>query len=208
MHVLLCARTQCSDGCDIHGYLMERMDSTLTVKLGATTIAQRKYVLLEIARGLEYLHSKVNDPVTGEVIKQRALHRDLKSVNVLVSNDLTRVKLADFGLSRTVEHSCMSLTQGLGTKWYQAPEMLERSNHYGRAADVYSFGQIASEVLAQCPHSNSGHIDPPRDPTDVDVQLMTEVMQHCQSRQPEARPNITQVIEKLEGRSQTGDRLS
>ena len=48
-----------------------------------------KRIIREIIAGVDYLHSK------------RIFHRDLKPDNILINQDGTGAKLADFGLSRT-----------------------------------------------------------------------------------------------------------
>ena len=53
-------------------------------------IFEVKKIVYEILKGVNHLH------------ENRVFHRDLKPDNVLISKDLTKVKLADFGLSRTV----------------------------------------------------------------------------------------------------------
>eukprot|EP00055_Hartaetosiga_balthica_P017254 m.114496 g.114496 ORF g.114496 m.114496 type:complete len:356 (+) comp9279_c2_seq19:3028-4095(+) len=116
----------------------------------------------DIASGMHFLHSK------------GVLHRDLKSGNVLVSN-LLRAKITDFGsmrdmLSRNLvgtsfrEDSAAqeknkeeisnllsvnlttTMTAGVGTPAYMAPEVLEGSRNYTRKADVYSYGVILWEI--------------------------------------------------------------
>ena len=43
------------------------------------------------------------------------------------------------------------LTEGVATRWYRAPEVLLGSKSYSTPADVWSFGCILYEILAQKP---------------------------------------------------------
>ena len=65
------------------------------------------------------------------------------------------VRVADFGLSR-VTHDLNTLTGGLGTFQYMAPEVMA-NQRYSVKADVYSFGVVLWECTArqvgQLPHS-------------------------------------------------------
>eukprot|EP00698_Gefionella_okellyi_P020823 TRINITY_DN6616_c0_g1_i1.p1 TRINITY_DN6616_c0_g1~~TRINITY_DN6616_c0_g1_i1.p1 ORF type:complete len:306 (-),score=51.19 TRINITY_DN6616_c0_g1_i1:41-892(-) len=94
-----------------------------------------KQIAQETAAGIEHLHTK-------EIV-----HRDLKSLNLLVTREGTHVKVCDFGLSR-VSHAVVKLTGGRGTVHWMAPEVIAHEN-YGSKADVYSFGIILWEMCAR-----------------------------------------------------------
>ena len=85
--------------------------------------------------------------------KNKILHRDLKPSNILVNSNCT-IKLCDFGLVRSLIPSSESiavLTEGVATRWYRAPEVLLGSKSYSTPADIWSFGCIIYEILAQKP---------------------------------------------------------
>lgn len=74
---------------------------------------RRLIVVLDVARGVEYLHSLAH---------QSFIHRDLKPSNILLGDDL-RAKVADFGLVRLAPEGKASIeTRLAGTFGYLAPE--------------------------------------------------------------------------------------
>ena len=40
----------------------------------------------------------------------------------------------------------MTMTTGVGTPFYMAPELLQGKTHYTKAVDVYSYGVMCSQV--------------------------------------------------------------
>ncbi|OQR83454.1 hypothetical protein ACHHYP_14690, partial [Achlya hypogyna] len=70
------------------------------------------------------------------------LHRDLKSLNVLLSST-NYIKLGDLGLTREY---ATQMTTGTGTPYWTAPEVLTSGESYSYAADIYSFGVILTEL--------------------------------------------------------------
>ncbi|ETL97876.1 TKL protein kinase [Phytophthora nicotianae] len=106
---------------------------------------RRKFdIAIGIIEALVYLHSFVPPLV----------HRDLKSKNVLLSSDF-KAKLSDFGASRfrSVENT---MTGGVGTGRWLAPEVIRGDTDYGPAADIYSFGALLTELdTNKIPYSNA-----------------------------------------------------
>ncbi|XP_042035455.1 L-type lectin-domain containing receptor kinase S.1-like [Salvia splendens] len=96
----------------------------------------RKRVLADVAEGLSYLHHGWDQVV---------VHRDIKSSNVLLDNDL-RGRLGDFGLAKLYTHGQVpSTTRVVGTLGYLAPEVVTLASPTA-ASDVYSFGIVVLEV--------------------------------------------------------------
>jgi len=93
----------------------------------------------DVALALQFLHS------------QDILHRDVKSGNVflqtplVVGENLPTVKLGDLGFARPMS-DYDSMTQGVGTMRYMAPEVIN-SGDYGTKADVFSLGILIHEML-------------------------------------------------------------
>lgn len=76
--------------------------------------------------------------------QSQVVHRDIKSANVLVSPDLTQLRLIDFNSARCMlDGGALTLT---GTFMYLAPEVLQGTSA-SESADVWSVGLCLHEML-------------------------------------------------------------
>ncbi|KAH7907398.1 kinase-like domain-containing protein, partial [Hygrophoropsis aurantiaca] len=108
-------------------------------------LADRRTLVIDIARGLEYLHS-FDPPI---------LHGDLKGANILV--DVShRACVADFGLGTLVQDSIVQFTPTLsayqaGTPMSMAPELFSEGEGElmpkALSSDIYSFGCVCYEIF-------------------------------------------------------------
>ncbi|SDN84955.1 serine/threonine protein kinase [Streptomyces sp. cf386] len=74
------------------------------------------------------------------------VHRDMKPENVLIGDD-GRVKVADFGLVRSVDTVTSTTGAVLGTVSYLAPEQIEQPGAADARVDVYACGVVFYEML-------------------------------------------------------------
>ncbi|XP_073058641.1 protein STRUBBELIG-RECEPTOR FAMILY 3-like isoform X1 [Primulina eburnea] len=105
------------------------LDDEIKRKLSWNT---RMILALQAAQALEYLHEVCQPPV---------VHRNLKSTNVLLNDDLS-VRVSDCGLAPLLSSDHMTQLQGYG---YGAPEL--ETGSYSQQSDVYSFGVVMLELL-------------------------------------------------------------
>ncbi|XP_073061438.1 protein STRUBBELIG-RECEPTOR FAMILY 3-like isoform X2 [Primulina eburnea] len=114
-----------------HGTLNEalHLDDEMKRKLSWNT---RMLLAIEAAKALEYLHEVCQPPV---------VHRNFKSTNVLLTDDLS-VRVSDCGLAPLLSSDHMTQLQGYG---YGAPEL--ETGSYSQQSDVYCFGVVMLELL-------------------------------------------------------------
>ena len=96
-------------------------------------------ILYQLIKGTMHCHER------------RIMHRDLKPSNLLVNPEGTKIKIADFGLARTMGLPLKTYTHEVVTLWYRAPEVLLGSKIYSTAIDIWSIGAIFFELAHKKP---------------------------------------------------------
>jgi eukaryotic-like serine/threonine-protein kinase len=113
------------NGCDLTRYTRPArlLPPPLVARIGA-----------RLAEALAYSHQR------------GVVHRDVKPANVLVDWTNDMVKLSDFGLARSAEHTQTRSGIALGSPDYMAPEQLA-GGAVGPASDLYGLGVTLFELL-------------------------------------------------------------
>ncbi|KAM6573568.1 hypothetical protein CsatA_017648 [Cannabis sativa] len=174
----------------------------------------RMRIALGAAKGLAFLHEEVQRPV---------IYRDFKTSNILLDADYN-AKLSDFGLAKDGPegNDTHVSTRVLGTYGYAAPEYV-MTGHLTSKNDVYSFGVVLLEMLTgrrsmdkNRPNGEHNLVQWARplfgdkrrfyrlmDPrfeghfSIKGAQKAIEIAAHCLSRDPKARPLMSEVVEAL-----------
>ncbi|CAL5047448.1 unnamed protein product [Urochloa decumbens] len=175
---------------------------------------QRFKIIKGIASGLLYLHEEWDKVV---------IHRDVKPNNVLLDKEMNG-RLGDFGLARLYDHGTdPQTTHVVGTIGYLAPELV----HRGKATtltDVFAFGIFILEVtcgrkpMTEDTQSHQVMLvdwviqnwnkDSLLSTIDIKLQgnydvdeafLALKLGLLCSHPFPDARPNMRQVLQYLDG---------
>ncbi|KAJ7843249.1 kinase-like domain-containing protein [Mycena olivaceomarginata] len=156
------------------------------------------YILQDISRGMQYLHSR------------KICHGDIKGINILVEES-GRSLLCDFGLSRVkadITGRTAQITNNMvGSRNWMAPELLAGSLPK-IPSDIYAFGMTLYELYTgDNPLSGIAHTDfielvfrlriRPERPDHDDVPTLSDPLwtlaEQCWLQDPKARPSAGQV---------------
>jgi len=120
------------------------------------------------------------------------MHRDVKSMNVLVSEDYA-CKLTDFGCAKLVSDREIYNTINSGTPLWMAPEVKRGQYHF--SADVYSLGLVLYELFEK----KLPDYDQMRQTISLPPSFQSaSVVIPCLNVSPERRPTAHQVVAVLE----------
>uniref|UniRef100_A0A6B2L9F5 Protein kinase domain-containing protein n=1 Tax=Arcella intermedia TaxID=1963864 RepID=A0A6B2L9F5_9EUKA len=217
-------------------FIMSQVSDTNIVHFYGATLEPKLCIVMELCPNGSLYHYMVANEITWDNFfkwscemcsginvlhrwKPTIVHRDLKSLNLLLNKDLT-IKVCDFGLSRYVPpegekpQECDQTLQKLrGTYAYTAPEMYH-SKIYTTKSDVFSIGIIIWE-MSSCvinrqfrkPYSEYSDIkhdyqiiyqvaEQGRRPTiPVDCpKSVAAVMQQCWAQEPADRPSVEELL--------------
>lgn len=165
----------------------------------------RLRIMLDIARGMAVIHGA------------GVIHRNLKPVNVMMVphagvDSPVVCRVTDFGFSRLVGDGTVAstMTAGVGSPLYMAPELAAGTSRYARSADVFSYAVTCVEIWNGArAYSEYAFGDPfalmaavaqrgvrPGIRSDCPPALCT-LIQQCWATNPAARPAFPAIVDTL-----------
>ncbi|KAG8915788.1 hypothetical protein FRC00_013987 [Tulasnella sp. 408] len=167
-----------------------------------SSINSRRLQILEIAKGLDYLHN------------QNIMHGSLKPSNILINDD-GRAVLSDFSLAKaaTVDAKNTQVNPQVNVFRYQSPEVIS-DNPISKASDVYSWAMTALEIITGDPpfhtwaHPGKLIVHITKNETPIRSEYNSPVLDkhpeiwelfvRCWSQEPKNRPTTMEVVEAIE----------
>ena len=132
------------------------------------------------------------------------VHRDLKSHNILVDENLN-IKVGDFGLARFKADLNKGTMQYSGTPAYMSPELYQK-RAYDESVDVFAYGTLLWELVSrEVPYDglDPGDIrgkvereEPLKAPYGTDVKI-TQLINDCRQVNTANRPRFDRILEIL-----------
>lgn len=153
----------------------------------------------EVIENFEAIVCQLTDALRSAHAKG-VVHRDVNPNNILFDQDMN-VKLADFGIARTLEGG--PVRTAIGTPGYMAPEV-SMGEPYDTTADMYSLGATLYHIWAGSPPYGRGSPDAqnlrrqaarhaPLTAVNTDVpELVSEIIEHLLSDRP-PRPSAAAI---------------
>jgi eukaryotic-like serine/threonine-protein kinase len=168
------------DGLDLDALLEER---------GALQAPWASELMLQAAEALAEAHS-IN-----------IVHRDVKPSNLFVTwrpDGTALIKVLDFGISKSVVDTDLSLTQTqslLGTPAYMSPEQMRSARMVDARSDIWSLGTVFYELLENRKPFEADSfsemcvkvaVDPPAPMVNAPLELQ-DIVLRCLAKAPEQR---------------------
>jgi serine/threonine protein kinase len=166
----------------------------LTGNSGRLEPTQKSLIAIAMAYGMMHLH------------KAHIVHRDLKSMNVLLDSRLLPF-ICDFGIAKSVEGKNVQMTKDCGTTYWMAPEQISTTT-YDHKVDVYSYGMVLYEMLAErLPFQGE-------DPVSVAQKVLRGIrpdlheahpqvaalIRMCWNQDPDKRPDFAVIYKEMMGK--------
>lgn len=188
-HLRRCLLMEYVDGYDLRKHIR---DQDLPVR-------KMVEIMYKLSSGLDYLHT------------HGIVHRDIKPGNFMLTRDQKRVKIFDFGLSKSsASWRTRWMKEGGGTRAYMPPEQLRsKGMKLDARSDIFSFGitmyelfagqhpcsgQDAKEIQKQIVSSKYRFDPPSKYNSDIPPQV-DKIILKCLRRKPEKRyQSVTEIL--------------
>lgn len=174
-------------------------------KKGTLNKSQRESIILDIAKGLEFIHDS------------DVLHRDLKPENILLTNKF-QAKISDFGFA--INLSEVNQCYFAGTPSYIAPEIIYKPTFYSKCTDIYAFGVLMLETFREeSAYSKFGNLTQERifiltqnnihdDIPEETPDTFKDIINECIAFDPNNRPTIKTIVHRLNDYIQTPKQIN
>ncbi|XP_030378982.1 mitogen-activated protein kinase kinase kinase 7 [Scaptodrosophila lebanonensis] len=176
-----------AEGGSLHNFLHGKVQP-------AYSLAHAMSWALQCAEGVAYLHAMSPKPL---------IHRDLKPLNLLLTNKGRHLKICDFG---TVADKSSLMTNNRGSAAWMAPEVFEGSK-YTEKCDIFSWAIVLWEVLSRKQpfkeidntYSIMWKIHKGERPPLLHncPKRIEDLMTACWKTTPEERPSMTYVVKVM-----------
>jgi hypothetical protein len=161
----------------------------------------RYRITMDVVSGLRFLHEEAH-----------LLHRDLKSLNVLL-DDRCNAKITDFGLAKlriATSSSRKGKEAGVGTTRWMAPELFGLEPEYSEASDIFALAIVMLEMVTRKLPYETAQDDQveraiekgtraklPADQPELSDYL--DLIRACWSQEAQTRPKVSVVFTRLQG---------
>jgi serine/threonine protein kinase len=184
-------------------FLEGRSLADLLKEKGRLSFAETVAILEQVASALDYAH------------KRNVIHRDIKPANIMLDAQ-NRVIVTDFGIAKQLAAGSFTASGSvIGTPYYMSPEQCTGSKTLTGAADQYSVGVMAYEMLSgQLPFEGDSavdiltkHVMQPPPPLDVLTPGLPKhvyfAIEKALAKKPQDRfPTVGAFVETLKGASE------
>lgn len=168
--------------------VMEYLPGGSLAERSITSVHKKKNVVLDVLRGLAYMHNRV---------PHCCIHRDIKPRNILFTPSGT-AKIADMGLSKMISKTNsntnlqeMAHSNEVGTQRYAAPETFQENPKYDSKVDIYSAGIVFYEMFENTLYFS--HVNWSSTPRHIRT-LLTSMISHNSAE----RPNALKCYDEME----------
>ena len=180
--------TALAENGSLYNYLHEKRETP--------TLEQSLVWAKQIAYGMAYMH------------QLDLVHRDLKSSNVLFTDDMT-AQICDFGTSRTMKNTTIP-SKTAGTYRWMAPEVAKMDDT-NKSCDIFSYSIVVWELIEheipfrQCPTDVTASLcilndERPCITSPAWPQFLIDLVQVGWSANPQERPTFFDILTSLKNK--------